>query len=109
MFTVGVKFCGNCNPQIDSQKLLQEIEGRLEKIKFVGWEKEKDALLMINGCPVGCATRPDFEGATVFIAGKTVNGKAVEFEELVDYASRALKELARQKSPDPKRVFAPEC
>ena len=81
----------------------------MPKIKFVNWEKEKDALLMLNGCPVGCATRPDFKGATVFIAGQTVNGKAVRGEELVERITGALKELARQKSLHLQRLFAPEC
>lgn len=92
MFTVGVKFCGNCNPQVNTVALLQKIKESLPEAKFVSWEKEaKDALLILNGCPVGCALRPDFKGPTVVVAGHSVDRKSVKTDDLLFYVNEKIK------------------
>lgn len=65
----------------------------MPEVKFVGWEQEKDVLLILNGCLVGCATRPAFRGPTLFVAGESVNGKKVETGTLAKIICSHLEKL----------------
>ncbi|MEW6424781.1 MAG: hypothetical protein AB1523_08555 [Bacillota bacterium] len=94
MFTVGVKFCGHCNPQVDTPGLLQKVQARLPQVRFTGWEEEpKDALLVLNGCPTGCATRPEFKGPVVVVAGNSVDCNYVSAGDLLTSIVAKLREI----------------
>lgn len=76
---IGVKFCGNCNPLITCKKLLQEIKTVISKvgldIEYDSWKSpDIDLLLVISGCPVDCATRPDQNIIELVVAGETIEG-----------------------------------
>lgn len=81
---VGVKFCGNCNPDIDSKALLARLKEEVrEKVNLVGHSSEtKDLVLVLSGCPVDCAERPDFSGPVVVVAGETVQLKKCPEKDL---------------------------
>lgn len=75
---IAVKFCGNCNPQISCGEILKEIKGQaasmLPAAEFVSWESpEADVLLVISGCPVDCAARPQGSAEEIVVAGESVN------------------------------------
>lgn len=81
---VGIKFCGNCNPVLDTVELARALAGASE-IEFVHWEGfEYDALLILSGCAVDCASRPDFRGPTVIVAGNHINRVPRPLEDLLD-------------------------
>ncbi|AYD40523.1 hypothetical protein D4Z93_08280 [Clostridium fermenticellae] len=90
---VGVKFCGNCNPHINTAFLLEQLKNSSRDMKFVCWEKNKyDILLLLNSCPVGCATRPEFDGPLVIVTSDSVNYLPVSFEKIVNEILKALRQ-----------------
>ncbi|MFZ5631338.1 MAG: hypothetical protein ACOY40_00665 [Bacillota bacterium] len=91
---VGVKFCGNCNPSIDSPVLLSQLEAKFAGVKFVGWsEPGIRALLMLNGCPTACATVPEFTGPVITVAGNTIERFEVDPEALAEVVAAKILEL----------------
>jgi len=65
-----IKFCGGCNPEMDRSRVAQIIHREL--LGRVQWEpadeKPADLLLMIQGCSVACADRPEIkERARAFV------------------------------------------
>lgn len=82
---VGVKFCGNCNPYIDTVALLNSIKNNLRDIELVRWDESEFSVLMIlNSCPVGCASHPDFTGPKIVVTSDGVNYEPVLPEDLLD-------------------------
>lgn len=55
--TVGVKYCGGCNPRMDRTAFLARIKEKLPDMSFdyVNPEKVYEKLLVICGCPSQCA------------------------------------------------------
>ncbi|MFZ7104561.1 MAG: hypothetical protein ACOWWO_18155 [Peptococcaceae bacterium] len=96
-FTIGYKFCGNCNPYLDTPGLFRDLKKELrEEIEFVYWENAVfDMLLIFSGCPVDCAQRPEFSGPTVVVAGSTLN-----------YIPLAVKDLKRALLQEIKKIAA---
>jgi len=73
---VGVKFCGNCNPQAETTEILQQIKatpaGRASE--FVPWDRpDLNMLIVLSGCPVDCAARPPGQLPSIVVAGESVN------------------------------------
>lgn len=89
---VGVKFCGNCNPHVDAAFLLEQIKIIANDIEFVHMGKHFDVLLLLNSCPVGCATPPDFTGPSVIVTSNSVNYFSTPSEQLTDKILQALHE-----------------
>ena len=73
MYEVGVKFCGNCNPVINSKEILAKLTRLLPECKFTVPGVNVTALLVLSGCETDCATRPDFEVITIVVAGLSVD------------------------------------
>lgn len=91
---VGVKFCGNCNPHVDTPNLLKQLISQSEEMSFISWEENKyDLLLILSSCPIDCATRPDFSGPTVVISGSMVNRVQVPKNLLINTLLELLNEL----------------
>ncbi len=74
---VGVKFCGNCNPHVNTGDLYRKIKENLENtdgFKFVPKDTPGlDVLIVISGCPVDCAERPPGTYREIVAAGESVN------------------------------------
>ena len=71
---VGVKFCGNCNPHVDMPGLLKNLAAAAEGATFVRWDDDGyDILLVLSGCPVDCASRPDFGGRVIVATSEAVD------------------------------------
>lgn len=72
---IGMRFCGNCNPAIDSRALVKELARRRPGAAFLGADASGlDALLLISACAVDCVTRQAGRGVlTVAVAGESVN------------------------------------
>lgn len=93
--TVGVKFCGNCNPVLDAARLLEELQSRFKGIKLVhlanGNRQKVDKVLVISGCPADCATKPEKDRRVMtVVAGLSVNGTPVIQQELISKLAEAL-------------------
>lgn len=88
---VGVKFCGNCNPRLDTVGLLKELQSRAVRTVFVSWTVPGiDALLILSGCPADCASRPEFAGEVTVVAGNSLNGWEIYRDRLVQNILQCL-------------------
>ncbi len=91
--TVGVKFCGNCNPQIDSMAVLNKLKSLLPDCRFVSHVDPKNVLLILSGCPVDCAERPSFDGPVVGVAGETLELITCPEEKLAESIAAIIQKL----------------
>ena len=90
---IGYRFCGNCNPYIDTSGVLKKLKALDGGFDYVHWETGGyDALLIISGCQRDCTQRPaDIGMGQVFtVAGPSVNGMAVEEERLAEEVHKLL-------------------
>jgi uncharacterized metal-binding protein len=95
---VAVKFCGNCNPQVSVSEILQEVKdkaaGMLPEVEFVfRGAEDADLLLVISGCPVDCAERPQRILREIVVAGEAVNAVACGLSRLSSQVVNLLKNL----------------
>lgn len=96
MGLIGLKYCGGCNPIIDREALVKEIERLLP----AGWkliaERQADPwerALLVCGCPVACANRPeikDWARCWVVVSGPMVDLQAVPETEMAKVIIRKL-------------------
>jgi hypothetical protein len=86
--SVGVKYCGGCNPRIDRKALAARIEQllppgcRLETLSSPG---PGEVAVLICGCPVACVDRPEVRRLArhwVRVGGATVDSEPVPPGEL---------------------------
>ena len=59
MYSVGLRYCGGCNPEIDRTGLIDNLkeglEGRGIIVEFItDKETAKDLILLVNGCKHAC-------------------------------------------------------
>ncbi|RLB85078.1 MAG: hypothetical protein DRH15_03915 [Deltaproteobacteria bacterium] len=101
MFSIKIKYCGGCNPEIDRVWLVESLKEQLLeealKIDFVEQEDETaDLLLLINGCKHACLEQeiPDTDKQSVILSvkGEMVGDQYVKESEiagvLVDLISK---------------------
>ena len=90
---IGVKYCGNCNPLLDTPGLVKRLKAWLssgspadaEGVEFVSYSaQEYDALLLLNGCGASCAEVPEYTGTVIRVDGLTVDWWPVEPDEIYD-------------------------
>jgi hypothetical protein len=76
--TAGVKYCGHCNPQENGPALIRKLQCRLPELNVVPWsEPNYDVLVVVSACPIGCATRPSFDGPRMEIAAGEVRDRQI--------------------------------
>lgn len=91
---IGIKFCGNCNPQINTVQLLQELKNHYNNVEFVKWDElEYDLLIILSSCSVGCATHPNFMGTKIILNSNSINYETVSLEELFDEVINKIDKL----------------
>ena len=89
---VAVKYCGNCNPQLDALTFIDELKKMNSDIQFVNsMDDDGDALLIISGCPVDCASRPNHHGLVCSVRGLFYEGKKINNDMLTSLVSDLLK------------------
>jgi hypothetical protein len=75
---VGVKFCGNCNPLVDTWAVLQELKAQADDVAFVRWDDDcYSVLLVLSSCGKDCATRPAFAGPVIEVTDTSIDRKPV--------------------------------
>jgi hypothetical protein len=67
--SVGLKYCGGCNPEYDRVALVKHMEESLQgKIAFVSPEsKDVSLMVVVEGCSTACADLSAFQGMEVRI------------------------------------------
>jgi len=84
MHTIGLRYCGGCNPQIDRARAVKNVQEGLKK-RHIDVEyttdkaREVDLVLLISGCKHACLEEAYFKGG-----GKTklisIKGEMVDSE-----------------------------
>ena len=105
MLSIGIRYCGGCNPQIDRSRVITNLK---EAIKKMGMEVDftadrqgaVDIVLLTNGCIHACLEEayPKEGHTTGFISvkGEMVDDEYVEGE----YIPRVLAEKIASVSPE---------
>lgn len=96
MFNVGVKYCGNCNPVIDSKKILNVLVEEMPGYRFGPPDAGIDALLVLCGCETDCATRPDLQVRTIVVAGLSVDYASYQEEDIPAVVKKKLLKIKRK-------------
>jgi hypothetical protein len=84
--TVGIQFCGGCNPRIDRGRIARQLQTELLDRGFdvVFNNPDADFTVFLSGCLSGCALKFNLkEPPLVEVAAATVNGVAMPVEMIV--------------------------
>jgi hypothetical protein len=59
MYSIGLRYCGGCNPQIDRSAIIKNLKKKLKKMSIeadLTTDKQTtvDIVLLINGCMHAC-------------------------------------------------------
>jgi len=93
---IGVKYCGGCNPRIDRSGLIREIGELLPPGRrlVTGSNPERwDAGLLVCGCPVACADRPEVRQMTpcwIIVRGEMVDLESVPEDRIATVIAKKL-------------------
>lgn len=85
---IAVKYCGNCNPEIDSPRIIaqwMETASDDEIIFHLEGKAPADLLIIICGCRKGCVDRPEVRAMgkqVILIKGKWMDGLSCPENEL---------------------------
>jgi hypothetical protein len=86
---IGIKYCGDCNPEIDSTRIVQRLQEKLKgkDVEFVFDLSTSFCIpLLLCGCPMGCLDREEVTGPlTGWIA---VKGKTFEVHAFPENSKR---------------------
>ena len=86
MLSIGVKYCGGCNPQIDRSKAVSELKEKLANSGInvdITFDEEKsvDVILLVNGCLRGCLDEEYGESgvgsAVISVKGEMIDDRFV--------------------------------
>jgi len=82
---VGIKYCGHCQPQMDTKELYEQLLLQMKDAEFFYFalNENVDILLILNACQVGCASRPKFHGRTIIVTPNEVDYWPVEKQDIV--------------------------
>ena len=99
MRKLAVKYCGGCNPSIDRTELAGKLAVLLAE-RNADWklvalkDNAYDAVLLVNGCPVGCVQKQFLHETRPVIL---VAGESIQREKIVEgaLAEKVVEELLR--------------
>jgi 4-hydroxybutyrate CoA-transferase len=87
MLTIGVRYCGGCNPQIDRSRIVMELREGLKKMGrevdlITDRDKSVDVVLLVNGCQHACLEGENLESGRgqhmISVRGEMVDDQYVE-------------------------------
>jgi hypothetical protein len=91
MLSIGVRYCGGCNPQIDRSRVIRDLSDALKrmglKVDFTtDRERAVDIVLLINGCMHACLEGEYLRGAhdhqRISVRGKMVDDQRIEEDHI---------------------------
>jgi 4-hydroxybutyrate CoA-transferase len=97
MKSIGVKYCGGCNPHIDRAKLVQETKKLLPtEFSFATDQSSKqwDIGILVCGCLTACADKPNFKNLAhkwIIVAGNSVDHGTVSEKDLAEIVLSKIK------------------
>lgn len=84
-FKVGIKYCGHCQPRMDTKEIYDELRLQMKEIEFCYFalDEKVDILLILNACEVGCASHPTFHGRIIIVTPNEIDFWPVERVDMV--------------------------
>jgi hypothetical protein len=101
MTKVGIKYCGNCNPHIDSPAIVRNLEKSLPPDLlplFFDNYPELDILIILCGCPKRCVDIPDVRRKAkhcLVVGGKTFQGATAINGDLCSILKEEINNLTK--------------
>ena len=94
--TVGIQFCGGCNPRIDRGQIALELQKELVDMQFeVAFNNpDADIVVFLSGCLSGCAFKlnPTEEPRFVMVAGDALDGVYLGEDLIVSEVIRKVRQ-----------------
>ena len=97
--TIGIKYCGGCNPEIRRSELIQS----LKRLLADDWSLDSgepsepwDVAILVCGCPTACLDRPEIRTLArtcVLVSGSNVDHYTVPVEHLAATIAEKLRGL----------------
>jgi hypothetical protein len=100
MKTVGIKYCGGCNPQIERGQVVKELQPLLpEGFRLADGPSAPrwDIGILISGCGAACADGPELRVLApvwILVSGAMVDYTTVPAEEIARVVVDKLSEMA---------------
>jgi hypothetical protein len=107
MPSIGIRYCGGCNPQIDRSNVIRKLEKDLKeramKLDFTTNRKSTvDIILLINGCMHACleeqylreGNSPQF----ISIKGEMVESQYVKEEHIPEFLIKKIVDFLNSPS-----------
>ncbi|MFW6115391.1 MAG: hypothetical protein ACOC6E_03740 [Thermodesulfobacteriota bacterium] len=107
MYSIGIRYCGGCNPQIDRARAVKELQADLAKggepVDFTtDRERPVDLILLVNGCSHACLEEAYLEqgGTPPFISveGEMVDRRPVREDHIPEVLTKRITELIKSSS-----------
>lgn len=99
MKSIGIKYCGGCNPIIDRVYLAEEIK-KLLPISFSLAKNQSsnpwDIGILICGCLTACVDKPDFKNIArkwIIVAGNSIDQNSSPEKKLAEAVASKIKEF----------------
>jgi hypothetical protein len=108
MFSVGVRYCGGCDPRIDRSRIIRDLRAQLEKIGIAAdftTDKERpvDVVLLVNGCMHACleGEYPDsaHNPQLICVRGEMVDDEYIEEALIPELLSKRISALLANGMP----------
>ena len=107
MPSIGLRYCGGCNPQIDRSKVIRKLEKGLKergvKLDFTtSTQNTVDTILLINGCMHACLEEEylmeDNNPQFISIKGEMVESQYVKEEHIPEFLIKKIVNLLTSSS-----------
>jgi len=102
MYSIGLRYCGGCNPQIDRARAVRGLQEGLKKLDIAvdfttDRDRAVDLLLLVNGCTHACLEEAFLkqDGTTPFISvkGEMVDSRYVREDRIPEILIKKIAEL----------------
>ncbi|MBW1678035.1 MAG: hypothetical protein JRJ79_15895 [Deltaproteobacteria bacterium] len=102
MYSIGLRYCGGCNPQIDRSRVTENLkeglkEARTEVDFTTDTQRAVDIVLLINGCMHACLEEKYLgeAGSRHFISvkGEMVDSQYVKEDHIPEILTRKILDL----------------
>jgi len=107
MYSIGLRYCGGCNPQIDRSTVIKTLKEGLEKMGIEIYfttdrQRTVDVILLINGCMHACleeeCLREGDSPQFIPVKGEMVDSQYVREEHIPEFLIKRIVDLLNSPS-----------
>jgi hypothetical protein len=101
--TIGIRFCGGCNPRIDRGRIARELEQALAALghPVVYNSDGADLVIFLSGCLSGCAFKYNPKDPPyIAVAATTVDGEEAGEDRIVPEVLRKVRQYDERLETD---------